>query len=89
MDGHNQIERLIEKIKPLQEELNAARDVVAEYSNNVYESIYVVNRTIHAREAVRHLDFSRELFSLALSHLEQSLEWQPTIPVETLPKHED
>jgi hypothetical protein len=87
MDGRDQIKRHIWQIQALREDIDVTRDIVANYANNVYESIHADERRIDAREAVRRVDFARELLALATSTLEQAVgDWEYQIP---LLRHDD
>lgn len=82
MEGLDQIKKHVEEIETLLGDINHTRDIVAHYANTVDTSIHANERKIHAREAVRRIDFARELLALAASTMEQvGGGWEREIPL--------
>lgn len=82
MEGREKIEIHTANLRNLINDIDITRDVVAKYANNVNSSIHAMERTIDAREAVRRIDFARELLILAASTLEQAVNgWEHEIPL--------
>lgn len=82
MDGRDSIKAHAQEIRALLDDLNITRDIVANYANTVDTSLHANERKIDAREAVRRVDFARELLALAASTLEQAVSgWEREIPL--------
>jgi Asp-tRNA(Asn)/Glu-tRNA(Gln) amidotransferase C subunit len=73
MEGIELVRRDIKQLNALRKDVDKTRDFVAKFANNVTASIHTLERTVDAREAVRNIDFARELLSLSASYLEKIL----------------
>ena len=81
-DGRELLKRQGKEIVKLRREIGVTRDIVANFANNVDASIHTVERTIDAREAVRRIDFARDLLKLAAYHMELAYGgWEHKIPL--------
>lgn len=93
MDGRDGIKAHARDVMALLSEIDVTRDIAAHYANTVDTSLHANERRIHAREAVRRVDFARELLALAASTLEQAAgDWEHEIPLLRQPprsKRED
>lgn len=82
MDGRELVKKHAKEIINLRKEISITRDIVANYANNVDASLHTVERTIDAREAVRRIDFARDLLKLAAYHMELAYGvWEHEIPL--------
>jgi len=82
MDGRELIKKQSKEIVKLRKEIGVTRDIVANYANHVDASLHTVERTIDAREAVRRIDFARDLLKLAAYHMELACDgWENEIPL--------
>ena len=82
MEERHAIKRHAQAVRGLLVEIDVTRDRAAHYANTVNTSIHADERRIDAREAVRRVDFARELLALAASTLEQAADgWEYEIPL--------
>lgn len=82
MDGRDNIKAHVQEVRALMVEIDVTRDIAAHYANTVDTSIHTNERRIYAREAVRRVDFARELLALAAATLEQAVsDWEREIPL--------
>ena len=89
MDGRELIKKHGKEIVQLRKEISKTRDIVAKYANSVDASIHTVERTIDAREAVRRIDFARDLLKLAAYHMELAYGgWEREIPLLSKKSHD-
>lgn len=82
MEERHAIKKHAQAVRGLLAEIDITRDRAAHYANTVNTSLHANERKMDAREAVRRVDFARELLALAASTLEQAAgDWEHEIPL--------
>lgn len=82
MEERHAIKNHAQAVRVMLAEIDVTRDRTAHYANTVNTSIHANERKIDAREAVRRVDFARELLALAAATLEQAADgWEHEIPL--------